>query len=164
MFLQSPAWIPLPQCSVPLIGVPLSCVVPKRVEWNITIHWKRSGNWPSALRIKKAEGGHTCPDGPDGHPKEPRECYPDSDLVTMRSKIVYKKAPHNAELLSNLGVPSLGANLVLTVISLYDFLEMGLEIADWISKTSGNARHVPYVELPNGVDDFLKDAKFGFNV
>ena len=43
----------------------------------------------------------------------------------------------------------MGANLVLTEILLCDFLD---------------AKYVSSVELPNGVNDFLKNVKFGFNV
>jgi len=161
-FLHPPTWMALPHC-ISQTGVPLPCAQLKRFEWGVTIYWKRTGIWPSALRVKQKGKEHPCPDGPSGVPAEPRDCFPESDLVTMRSHFVYEKTPHDDILLSSLGLPRLGLDLVLTEISLYDILAMGLDIASWISKTSGNGVVDP-LKLPEGVDDFLKEVKFGFNV
>ena len=76
---------------------------------------------------------------------------------------MYEKTPHDDALLDVLRLPRLGVDLTLTEISLYDVLLMGRDVADWISKIAQKGE-VAQLQLPDGVDEFLKQVKFGFSM
>jgi hypothetical protein len=105
------------------------------------MYWKREGTWPVKFQEKQPAGSLIDTEG--------------SEIVTMSSHFVFEKSPHNDKALSSLDLPQLGVDVRLTEISLHDIFLMGCDVANWISKMSGNGE-VARLELPNGVDDYLR--------
>lgn len=74
----SPGTPAAPYCPMVTPTGPVPCPVPKQIEWGVTIFWKRSGTWPSALLTKPVPYRAPCAGSAD-----PAQCFPDHDLLKI---------------------------------------------------------------------------------